>query len=252
MKKRNFICALCFLSMLHISAQSTQEVFKQANEAYTKGDFATAIQQYESLLAQGQHSEDLYYNLANAYYKTDNLGKAILNYERALLLNPKDENTLYNLAVAKNKMKEPIDPIPPFFLSTWWAALRGVLSPNTWAVIALVLLFLSFGALSLWQLSPNVIQKKRGFFVGLALLLAALLSFTLAWSAYWHQSDSGFAILLQDEASLKSGADEDSQELRKIYEGTKLELIDQINIWYKVRLQNGETGWLPGNAFEKV
>ena len=63
---------------------------KEAEVAYTKEDYATAIQLYEGLLKNNGESAAIYYNLGNAYYKNGQIAPAILNYERALLLQPGD------------------------------------------------------------------------------------------------------------------------------------------------------------------
>jgi tetratricopeptide (TPR) repeat protein len=251
MKTFNVVIALLFLIIGTVPGQSLA-TFEAANAAYSQADFKAAISQYESILATGEHSPALYYNLANSYYKENQLGKAILNYERALLLEPKDEKTLFNLALAKRKVKGEIDPVPPFFLLSWWQTSRTALSSTAWGVIALLLFWAGMAGLSLWQLGKDSVQRKKGFFGGIALVLLCFLPLALAWSSYRHQNDTDEAIVVVGTASLKSGADEHSTEIRSIYEGTKLMLLDQIGIWYKIRLENGETGWLPGSSFEEI
>jgi tetratricopeptide (TPR) repeat protein len=248
---RSIVIALLFWISGTMLGQSPA-TFEAANAAYSNADFKSAITQYESILAKGEHSPEVYYNLANSYYKENQLGKAILNYERALLLKPKDEHTRFNLALAKRKVKGEIDPVPPFFLLSWWQTCRTALSSTAWGVIALLLFWAGMAGLSLWQLGKDSVQKKKGFFGGIALISLCILPLALAWSAYRHQNDTDEAILVVVTASLKSGADENSTEIRPIYEGTKLMLLDQIGIWYKVRLENGETGWLTGSSFEEI
>jgi tetratricopeptide (TPR) repeat protein len=249
--RRSIVIALLFWISGNILGQSPAS-FEVANTAYSQSELKTAISQYESILAKGEHSLALHYNLGNSYYKENQLGKAILNYERALLLEPQDENTRFNLALAKRKVKGEIDPVPPFFLLSWWQACRTALSSTVWGIIALLLFWAGMAGLSLWQLGKESVQRKKGFFGGIALVLLCLLPLALAWSSYRYQSDTDEAIVVVSTASLKSGADELSTEIRPIYEGTKLTLLDQINIWYKVQLENGETGWLPGSSFEEI
>ena len=230
----------------------TTLTFESANQAYEKADYKAAAEGYERVLADGFHAEGIYYNLGNTYYKSGHLGKAILNYERALLFDPDDEHTLYNLAIASAKVQGEIDPVPSFFLRSWWRAVRNTFTSNIWGGLALLLFWMGVGGLSLWQLGQNRSHKKRGFVLGIVLLGVSFLPLTLAWNSYQHQSNSNEGILIAKTAYLKSGADEASQEVRSIYEGTRLELLDQISIWTKVRLENGEIGWLAGDTFEEI
>ena len=43
--------------------------FEDANAAFAKKDYPTAIKNYEQILESGQYSPELYFNLGNAYFK---------------------------------------------------------------------------------------------------------------------------------------------------------------------------------------
>ena len=249
---RILIVWIGMLILLPGALAQPQITFDAANKAFQAKNYPEAIAQYEQLLAEGYRDEALYYNLGNSYYAAGQVGKAILHFERALLLDPDDENTRYNLAVARYHVQGEIDPVPPFFLLKWWRAARSAMSPSAWGILALLLFWAGLGGLTLWQLGKIRQHKKRGFLAGFIAIALSLVPLSLALSAYQHRNDTDEGILVVQQASLKSGADETSQELRLIYEGTRLELLDQINIWYKVRLENGETGWLSGDSFEEI
>ena len=82
---------------------------RDADEAYRKGNFQQAIDDYRELLHRGVSAE-LYYNLGNAYYRSDNLTQAILAYERASLLSPGDDDIRFNLQFARSKTIDKITP----------------------------------------------------------------------------------------------------------------------------------------------
>ena len=83
-------------------AQSPDDLFREANNAYNNGEYDRAIVYYDSILAQGIHAAALYYNLGNAHYKRNAIAPSILNYERALLLDPTNKDVRNNLAFAQN------------------------------------------------------------------------------------------------------------------------------------------------------
>jgi len=250
--KVNVISIVVFLCLaLSAFGQATASL-EDAAAAYLKGDYQTAITQYEQILATGKHSEALYYNLGNSYFKSGDLGKAILNFERVLLLDANDEATLNNLGVAKLQLKDEISTIPPFFLKKWWIGLRNMASVNVWGILGLLLFWGGIAGLAFWQLAKVREKRKQGFLTGIILILLSLLPISLALSANAHSKNSDEAIILAKEVTLRSGPDNLSNEVMVLHQGTKVELLDLIESWYKVRLANGEKGWLVAGSFEEI
>lgn len=240
------VTSLCLL------AQDYNEQFAVANNAYRDGDYAAALEKYEAIEAVGLRSAELYYNIANTHYRQETLGKAILYYERALELAPNDEDIQNNLAIAREDLQDEIEALPPFFLRAWWAALRDTLSSSTWAYLAIGILWVGILGLILWQLGKVRSQRKLGFSMGLTLTLLSILPFTLAYSKAQVEVRSGEAIVLEKEVILRYAPEAKSTEIVALHEGTKVQLIDKISTWHKVRLANGEQGWLPEGSFEEI
>ena len=241
---------LFFFSTL--SATTPQDLFIQANEAYTQGQYQQAIETYEAVLATGSVSSELYYNLGNAYFKTKQKGKAILNFERALLANPSDEDAAYNLEIINQQLADNLDRVDTFFLKKWWQNFYRTATSGFWSFLTLSFLWLGVGGLMLWLLGKERAKKKQGFIGGIVLLLLSLLFFLAASSQASFEQNSHLAILIEPVLDLKNGPDEKSTSLLKIHEGLKVELLDQIDTWYKVKLSNGEQGWLPKESVEEI
>jgi len=229
-----------------------QPSFEAANEAYEKGNYNFAIEQYEGVLGTGQHSAELYYNLGNAYFKAGNLGKAVLNYERTRLLSPSDAQGRDNLAIAQARTVDIIQPLPDFFLTRWWRGLQRSLSAGVWSGLSILMLWLAVGGFSVWLLLSDREHKKRGFLGGMVCLLLFGITFALAAQRSSAQQNSNQAIILAKETALKDAADADSPDILTLHEGTKIHMLDQIGEWHKVRLPNGEQGWLAEGSFEEI
>ena len=56
-----------------------QTAFDQGNKFYEKENYQAAISSYESVLASGKQSAELYFNLANSYYKLHKVAPAVYN-----------------------------------------------------------------------------------------------------------------------------------------------------------------------------
>lgn len=246
-----FIGFYCLITFCLYAAEPSVQL-ASANKAYQQNDFTGAIQQYEALLKQGYRSAALYYNLGNSYYRTRDLGKAILNYERALLLDPHDADIKHNLQFVQSQLPDEIDPLPAFFLSKWWNALSGLLSAQTWSVLALILLWIGITGLSLWLLGTKRVYKKIGFVAGIIVLAISLFAFTLANSRTDIIQNSGRAVVLQKEIVLRSAPDTQSKEVFVLHAGSTVKLLDKIGDWHKVRLGDGVQGWLPDQSLERI
>ncbi|MCR9290250.1 MAG: tetratricopeptide repeat protein [Bacteroidetes bacterium] len=248
------IITLClFFACANISiAQTSFTQFQEANNFYQSKQYSKAIEVYEGILTQGEYSAELYYNAGNAYFRNGNLGKAIVNFERALLEDPGNEDIQYNLKIANENRIDEIDILQPFFLKQWWISLREMGSEGFWSGLGLLFLWLGVGGIVLWLIGQERTQKKKGFFVGIILLILSILPFSLASSRSKFEDNSEKAILISESIYLKSGPDDASTDILKIHEGLKVNLLDKIGEWHKVKLSNGEEGWLPEGVLEEI
>ncbi len=229
-----------------------EEVFNQANQLFDQKNYDKAIQKYELILAGGFESEDVYFNLGNSYLQKKQYGKAILNYERGLIISPRNKSILQNLALANDKKADKIEKVPPFFLAQWWSQIRNLTQSGIWSLLAILFLWLGIGGLIGWILGKNRSQRKKGFTAGLISLGLSLVLFALAYSSYSVYQNSGAAIIMAPKTALKQLPDSISQEIIEIHEGTKAEILEKVTSWYKVRLENGEVGWVIETALEEI
>ncbi len=251
MRRNLLLFSWLFFFSLSGNANPT-EAFQQGNQFYQKGDFAKAIEAYESILATGDISGELYFNLANAYLKNNQTGKAILNYERAKKFSS-DESLQTNLKIAESERVDQIEPLPPFFVKKIWSNFRDLFSSTAWSVLTLLFLWIGLGLLAHKALTNKALLPERALKVTVSLaLFAFLISMVMAFAKYNFESTHQSAIVLQKETELKEAPDKISPQIIPLHEGTKVEIIDQIESWYKVRLADGEIGWMDSSVLEVI
>lgn len=241
-----------FLLPLVLVAQEESQLINAANDAYQNQAYEEAIQQYQTLIDQGYQSSTLFYNLGNAYFKSGQMGKAVLYYEKAKVLAPFDADIRHNLKVVDAQLEDNIEPLAPFFLIRWWNFWVNAFSPTTWSIIGIVCLWLGVAGLAIWLLGKERRRKKLGFFIGVGLLIGSLFPFALAYSGNQRMQNNGLAVIMEQEIGLKTAPDDQSQDLFRLHEGTKVQILDQIGTWYKVKLADGEIGWLLASQLERV
>ncbi len=252
--RKGILNLFIFLLPVLVFSNDIQTTFEEANELYKSNEFSTAIEKYENIEAMGYRSPELYYNLGNAYFKINRPGKAVLNYERALLIaNAKSRDDIkYNLELVRKSLTDEIEILPPFFLKKWKNNMRNLGTSRTWSIIAILFFWLSIGGFLVWLKGKSRRQKKIGFLAGMIILFISVVPFYLAIDASIIEKNSDLAVIMSNEVNLRSAPDVESNSIFLLHEGTSVELLDQIGEWFKVKLQNGEQGWLPLKSLEKV
>lgn len=232
-----------------IRSQSVVEVYKKANALYRQNQFEQAITLYEKIIVQGHTTTEVYYNLGNCFYKRNNTGKAILYYERAQKLSPDDEDIIHNLKLAQLKTVDKLTPVPQLAITATWNKFVSLNSSSGWGVMALCLVWLAFFVFAAYLF---VAQKKFILAFGVLLLLLSVVSGSLAFSQRSSEQNSHDAILLASNATVKSAPDSQATDLFNIHEGIKLQVMDEMGEWQKVRLADGKTGWIEKKTLEKI
>jgi hypothetical protein len=233
-------------------AADAQQLFQNANQAYQVGNFPLAVEQYETILRGGKlFSKELYYNLGNGYFRLNQTGRAILNYERAARLAPTDADIQTNLAVARGHVTDDIEAVSEVFFVKWYRILRGAFTADTWGVFGLFFLWLAGGAFAVWLLGNQRVWKKRGFITGCVALPLSLLILLMTDNAV-KMNEAEFGIVMSKETSFRNAPNENAAVTATLHEGVKVELMDKIGGLSKVKLANGEEGWVATNDVEKI
>ena len=227
-----------------ISLAQNNELFDQANALYNEGKFSDAVNKYEAIIKNGQHSAELYYNLGNAHYKLNNIAPSIYYYEKALQLKPNDKEILNNIAYAKNMTIDDIEAVPKLGLSRFLNKAINTLSFDNWAtlsiifVVGFVLLFVTY----FFTFSTS--KKRLAFVSGLGSLLIGLICLSFAFKKQNLDNNNNPAIVFAKETEVKFEPNLGSTEAFVLHEGTKVQVLDTINNWKKIKLADGKTGWI--------
>jgi len=248
--KKTMALLLVFLSFNTFA--STQEEYLKGNSFYSEGNYENAIAVYEAILNDNNVSPDIYYNLGNAYYKNNQIPFAILNYERTLKLKPDHEDALFNLKMANKKTVDKIDRLPELFITNSWRNLITSRTVNGWAYFTVGLVFLALIFFIIYLLTNPVLFKKISFYGGSFFLILGLFCWLMA-SQHQHINQSASeAIVFEPTITIQSEPNLKAEKLFTLHEGTKVKLLEQMNEWSKIKLPNGNVGWLPSETIKTI
>lgn len=243
------LSVVCVLCSMFSHAQGAPELYKTASQYYKANEFEQAAAAYEKILVQGYRTPEVYYNLGNSYYKLQNTGKAILNYERAHNLAPEDEDIIHNLKLAQLKTIDKLQPVPQLAIVTQWNNLLNSQSSKGWSMFAVGFVWLALVCFAVYFL---VARKGIVLFLSLFVLALSFVSVGLGFKQAHTEENSDTAILMVANVNVKSAPDANGNDIFTIHEGIKLELLDQVSGWTKIRLADGKVGWVEKNMFEKI
>ena len=236
-----FICLGGFL-LGYGTARSTGQTrsYLKAIEQYRQRNFAQAAASFQTIVDNGVQNGKLYYDLGNAYLKQGLLGHAILWYERALLMIPDDPDLRFNHDFAVSLTKDRIEKNSP----SLWRILffwNHLLSPEVIRWLAIII------NLAFWSLLlVRTLLKKKSLKVPSFILLLVLLGLaaTAATNYYLRSTDSA-AVILVDEAPVRSGLSDQATELFVLHAGTRVRVEREMNGFYRIHFTEGKIGWLP-------
>jgi tetratricopeptide (TPR) repeat protein len=247
------LLAACMVQVVKADPQhEADSLIASGNRLYMDRQYDKAIDCYKQVISMGYEASSLYYNLGNAYYKQNDLPKAILYYEKARLLAPWDEDILQNLAIANTRIVDKIESIPEFFLRRWLNSLSGSLTPDHWALAALILFALSLASLYLYLAGHRYGIRKLGFTSAIVLFALSMACLMFMRSRKQAVKYSQGAVVMVPVVSVKSSPDEQGTNVFSLHEGTRVVMVDSVQQWKEVKIPDGNRGWVPDSVLAGI
>lgn len=241
MKQLVYIFAFLFSFM---SQAQNVSLFEQGNALYIEGDFDQAILKYDAVLNNGEHSAELYFNLANAHYKLNHIAPSIYYYEKALQLAPNDKEIQNNAAFARNMTIDAIGSVPEIRLSNYIKNVTNKLSFDSWAKTSVLFVCIFVVLFLYYYFAFSTTRKRMSFVSSMVCIGLTCISLAFAFHKFNLDKKDQPAIIFAQESQVKSEPNLRSTEAFILHEGTKVQILDTVNNWKKIKLSDGKTGWI--------
>jgi len=238
---------------LYIFAFDGNDIFNKATGLYNAGQFEQAREIYTTLIDSGYTNSIIYYNLGNSYYRLNKIPQAILSYERAKILDPLNDDIDFNLKLANLKIIDKFEPLPRLFFIEWYEELLNFANSDTWAYISIALIWITllFVFLTFYFSFPfNV--KKSLFMTAVTTFIIGVFTMFMTFRVSIKENMQNNAIIFVPSVYVKSSPDNNATDLFILHEGTKVIILESINDWYEVKIQNGNVGWIQKSNFEVI
>ncbi len=229
--------------------QENDDLLKNGNGLYTEGKYQEAIDQYSKILANGQHSSELYYNLGNASFREGRLGLAIINYIRASRLDPRDDDIRTNLEFARQFVVDKIEITEETIIFEYINNFFGYFSLDEVTSVTLVLFVLLAILVIL-----GVIYRRFEIPMPLITVVIVLLVISTAITTIKIDRDiltrNGVILALSTEIKNGPGAGFDLQVT--VHAGLNFKIEREEAGYYLVSFENRLKGWVDKSAVGEI
>ena len=228
--------------------EEISQYYKNGMNAYKKGQYELAIQEFESILSNNWDSPELYYNLGNAFFRSGKTAGAVWAFESCLNLFPTHSDAKYNLKLANLKVIDRMGlPDPPLYLQ-WYLGLKEQFTPTTWINITLFIFFLFSLSVTVNRLFLfSLVQNLRG-----VILTIFFISLFLTFHSIWTDNSLNLGVIYSLKAEVRSEPNTFSTRLFEVHEGLKVSINQLENDWVEIELLDGKTGWITENQIRLI
>lgn len=255
MRNATVVLLLVLIALPAAYAQTGQlaeavTVFDEGNRQYQAGAYADAVALYQQAETIGYESGPLYYNMANAYYRLDEVGQAVRYYERARLLMPESPEVAHNLSIVRAGLVDQLSILPEPFWERWWVRIEQAVGANLLFGIGIVfyLMALVLVGYRIWKEDRNPWLRRvrwASFLMGGLFLLAAFF-------ASLREARPGSAVVITDATPLRVLPTESAETELQVHEGLMLDVLQERELWSRVRLPNGQEGWVSAASIASI
>ena len=123
---------------------------------------------------------------------------------------------------------------------------------NTWAWIAVSCSLLFALLFLLYHFSYGTGNKRFYFISSIISAILVILSLLFAYNNYNFTKSYKTAIVFAQQSDVKSAPTNSSDISFELHEGTKVQLLESLDNWRKIKIADGKIGWIAADAIKEL
>lgn len=250
--KKIFVIVCFVSSCFGFSQISNDENFNSGINLYNEGKYLEAINQFNLIIKNGEHSDALYFNLGNSYYKINDLANSIYYYEKALKLKPNDSDVLNNLSYSQNMLIDKVEKLPTNQVSEFFNLISNTLSIDQWLFFGITLLYFFLGTFLLYYFNNKTTSKKNYFTLSLVFVFLSVIFIFIGVNQFENKKNIVSAIIFEKKIDFRTEPNYRSEVLFNLHEGTKVNIKEELNDWTLIQISDGNKGWVESQSIKKI
>jgi len=238
------------------AAYEAAEEIVDAEPAKARQQFASSAQGYQLLVDEGVRNSNLFFNLGNAWLRSGDETNAVVNYHRALWMNPDHAGAHKNLRMIEKiqSSKELEADVETERLLDFSRPDRLIAKFRLWFGWNFILIVFAIASSCFWLLvMVKIFRPKLKIAKWCVVPLLVLIVFGSVIYQHEHR-DEDLAVVVAKTIELKSGdgIEFPTEALLESTAATVVNVIGDRADWCKVKLPNGQTGWLRETDLQRV
>jgi len=220
--------------------------FNDANNYYNNSKYLESIQIYESILAEGMESSNLYYNLGNSYFRQNQIGQSVWAYKKALKIDPRNKDLIKNLSIAEARIKDRVILPDEFYFVKIYGKLKSKYILKEWLLLGGVIVLCTVVSflISEYYFNNNL---KIVRLVKILMLLTVTIHVVIL-DKFFDNNDDKLGIVIDNKVKAYSGPFYgDNSILFNINEGTEVVIKQNQKNWTEIILLDGKRAWITSN-----
>lgn len=257
------IVLLLGLTMSTWAASSQEDTLREActffdranqtalvNPAQAQGLYRLAAARYESLVNDHHiRNGSLYYNLGNTYFLAGDLGRAVVNYLRAMEYIPTNRQLLNALQEARLRQVDDFPQGAPTQLRKAILFWHYHLGPRGRFLI------IAAASIALWSILAVSLFLPLPWRWRACATLAGIMVLA-GGSSLLHARNNPrcAAVVVQPEILPRKGDAQiyDPAFTNPLHSGAEVTILEQRRDWLRIRVKDGNQGWIPAPTVERV
>jgi len=139
---------------------------------------------------------------------------------------------------------DAIEKLPESQIVTFQKKIYGIFNFSYWSYLTVILFWIFSGFFLVYVFIKSASLKQTFFFIAFGILIFFMISFLITYSIEEKEKNTNFAILFSNQKDIWSEPNQQAELLFSLHEGTKVEVLDILENWKKIRIANGSEGWI--------
>ena len=156
------------------------------------------------------------------------------------------------MAFANNMTIDAIDVIPEAGFSKLLRNIANFMTFDGWAKTAVGLVFCFVILFLIYYFAYSTLKKRLAFMGSIASLVLICITLAFAFHKFNLDQIDKPAIVFAAESKVKSEPNTRSEESFRLHEGTKVQVLDTVQNWKKIKLADGKTGWVVNEDIKEL
>ena len=180
------------------------------------------------------------------------VGESIFYFEKAKQLDPKNKEILTNLSFAQNMTLDAIEVLPESIFTQISNKILSWFTMTQWAKILISIAWLLAILFVLYLWNTQGVWKRVYFSSFWVLTLVFISIFSLTYLRNIELENELSGIVFESKINIWGEPNDRSEILFVLHEGTKVEILDELAQWKKIKIANGSEGWILASSLRML